>query len=165
MSSIYNTEPENWSNRFKAREIHVICVSAGGLTSCDYAAATIGGMDQHEEVWPITLKANEDGTATTFFPRLTLTVIPQIISGKRPKPADEEVFLKDRFHEVAQINREIIGSKTLYVDLNGLNPDCFFESARRSAEETLFRKARRIAESTLSASEEIEEIFFAPKWA
>lgn len=165
MPSIYNNEPENWCDRFKAKEIHVICVAAGGLTSCDYAAATIGGMNQRQEVWPITLKANEAGTATTFFPQLTLSAIPQIIWEKRPKPADEEVFLREQFQEVAQINRKIIGSKTLYVDLNGLNPDCFFASARRSAEEALIRKARHIAEETLSSFQEIEEIFFAPKWA
>ena len=143
----------------------MICVAAGGLTSCDYAAATVCGMDQREEVWPVTLKANETGTTATFFPRLTLTVIPQITWEKRPKPADEDTFLKARFQEVAQINLEIIRSKTLYVDFNGLNPDCFFASARKYAEEALFQKARRVGEETLSAFQEIEEIFFAPKWA
>ena len=165
MTSIYDSEPEDWRTRLKAQEIHMICVAAGGLTSCDHAAATVCGLDQREEIWPVTLKANEAGTTATFFPRLTLTVIPQIIWNNRPKPADEDAFLKERFQEVAQINCEIIRSNTLYVDLNGLNPDCFFESARRYAEEALLLKARRIAEESLSASQEIEEIFFAPKWA
>ena len=67
---IHREEPEDWPELFRERRLHVVCVAAGGLTTCDFCASTIGGMHQEAEVWPLTRRVNAVGETGTFWPRL-----------------------------------------------------------------------------------------------
>jgi hypothetical protein len=151
MTIIHDKELDNWCDKFKAKEIHLVCVATGGLTTCDCAASTIGGMDQHGEVWPLTKRVNRLGEAGTFYPRLPLTVVPLIKWEDRPAPDDSDEFLRRSFEDVAKANREYIKLKTLYIDLNGWGSDYPFD------------RAREIAEIVLARDPDIETIYFAPK--
>lgn len=151
MAIIHDKELDNWCDKFKAKEIHLVCVATGGLTTCDCAASTIGGMDQHGEVWPLTKRVNRLGETGTFYPRLPLTVVPLLQWEERPSPADSDDYLRRCFADVAKANRDYIKCSTLYIDLNGWGSDYPFE------------QARRIVEDVLAAESNIEMICFAPK--
>lgn len=152
MPTIYDTKwIDNWCDKFEAKEIHLVCVATGGLTICDFAASTIGGMNQEREVWPLTKKVNGTGETGTFYPRFSLTVVPLLKWEDRPTPDDPEDFLKRSFEDVAKANRDYIKLRTLYIDLNGYGSDYPFDDARR------------IAEIVLAAEPSIETIYFAPK--
>lgn len=152
MTKIHDQELTDWQDKFKAREIHLVCVAAGGLTTCDFAASTLGGMDQ-KDVWPLTLKVNQAGETGTFHPRLPLTVLPLLKWENRPEPSDDEEFLRQSFRDVVTANREHVKLKTLYIDLNGWGFDYDYELARR------------IAEEVLTNATDVETIYFAPKKA
>jgi len=140
----------DWIEPFKAKEIHFVCVASGGLTTCDFAASTIGGMDQREAVWPKTRRVNDLGETGTFHPRLPLTVVPLPSWEKRPLD-DLEGFLRKSFQDVAEANCSHIKLRTVVIDLNGWGGDYPFEMARRVAEEILSH------EST------IQKLIFLPK--
>ncbi|MEI6809611.1 MAG: hypothetical protein WCN95_12895, partial [bacterium] len=129
----------------------LVCVAAGGLTTCDFAASTLGGMRQEEEVWPLTKKVNRLGEVGTFWPKFPLTVIPQLNWEKRPAPVDVEEFLGRIFRDVAVVNRDSIKLGEMYVDLNGWG-----------APED-YARAKKIAEGVLKNEASITAIFFAPK--
>jgi hypothetical protein len=151
MPTIHDQEIDNWCNKFKAKEIHLVCVAAGGLTTCDCAASTIGGMNQEREVWPLTKKVNRIGETGTFHPRIPLTVVPLLKWEDRPTPDDPDDFLRRSFQDVAKANRDYIKLKTLYIDLDGWGSAYLFDDARR------------IAETVLAAEPSIDHIYFAPK--
>jgi hypothetical protein len=151
MPTIHDQEIDNWCNKFKAKEIHLVCVAAGGLTTCDCAASTIGGMNQQREVWPLTKKVNRTGETGTFHPSIPLTVVPLLKWEDRPTPDDPDDFLWRSFQDVAKANRDYIKLKTLYIDLNGWGSAYPFDDARR------------IAETVLAAEPSIDHIYFAPK--
>jgi hypothetical protein len=151
MTIIHDKEIDNWCDKFKAKEIHLVCVATGGLTTCDCAASTIGGMNQEREVWPLTKRVNRIGETGTFYPKLPLTVVPLLKWEDRPLPDDPEDFLTRSFQDVAKANREYIKLKTLYIDLNGWGSDYPFD------------QARQIAEKVLAGDSSIESIYFAPK--
>lgn len=151
MATIHYKDIDNWCDKFKAKEIHLVCIAAGGLTTCDCAASTIGGMNQENEVWPLTKKVNRIGETGTFHPRFPLTVVPLLEWEDRPKPVDTDDFLTRSFQDVAKANREYIKLKTLYIDLNG------WGSAYP------FYRAREIAERVLATESSIETIYFAPQ--
>ena len=151
MATIHDKELDNWGDKFRAKEIHLVCVATGGLTTCDCAASTIGGMNQEREVWPLTKKVNRVGETGTFHPRFPLTVVPLPRWEDRPEPDDTDEFLRRSFEDVAKANRDYIGLKTLYIDLNGWGSDYPFE------------QARKIAEEVLSEDPIIKTIYFAPK--
>ncbi len=98
------TREFDWIAAFKSREIHFVCVANGGLTNCDLAAVDIGGMDRHEEVWPLTQRVNDLGETGTFHPRLSMTVVPLISWGRRNRPDNIEEFLQKSFEDVAEVN-------------------------------------------------------------
>ena len=151
MVIINDKEPESWVDKFKAKEIHLVCIATGGLTTCDFAASTIGGMDQESEVWPLTKEVNRVGETGTFYPRLPLTVIPLLSWDDRTEPTEVDEFLRRSFEDVAKANREYIQLKALYVDLNGWGSDY------------PFKRAREISEEILSKEPTIKEIYFASK--
>ncbi len=90
MAAIIDGAPEKWADLFKNKSLHVVCVAVGGLTTCDLAASTIGGMKQEGEVWPLTKKVNRLGETGTFWPRLPLTVVPLPSWEGRPAPNNLE---------------------------------------------------------------------------
>ncbi len=151
MTTIFDQELDKWTDKFKAKEIHFVCIATGGLTACDFAASTIGGMNQEREVWPLTIKVNRQGETGTFYPRLPLTVVPLLKWKDRPVPTDTDDFLRRSFRDVLKANCDYIKLKTLFIDLNGWGSDYLFD------------RARQIAEEILSGDPGIETIYFAPK--
>ena len=151
MATIYHQELQDWGDKFKAKEIHLVCVATGGLTTCDCAASTIGGMNQEREVWPLTKKVNRAGETGTFYPRFPLTVVPLLKWEDRPLADDSDGFLRRSFEDVAKANRDYIKLTTLYIDLNGWGSEYPYE------------EALRIAEEVLAGENSIETIYFAPK--
>lgn len=151
MTTIIDQELDHWPDKFKAKAIHLVCVATGGLTTCDCAASTIGGMNQEREVWPLTKKVNRLGETGTFYPRFPLTVVPLLKWEDRPEPSDTDDFLRRSFQDVLKANRDYIKLKTLYIDLNGWGSDYPFD------------RARQIAEEVLSGDPGIETVYFAPK--
>lgn len=151
MPIIQDQELKDWGDKFKAKKIHLVCVASGGLTTCDCAASTIGGMNQEGEVWPLTKKANRAGEAGTFYPRFPLTVVPVLECEDRKMPDDTDRFLRKSFEDVAKANRDYIKLDTLYIDLNGWGCDYPFD------------RARQIAEEVLADDPDIQTIYFAPK--
>lgn len=106
MAVIYDGELKDWPDRFREKAVHLVCVAAGGLTTCDFSASTIGGMGQESEVWPHTKRVNRMGETGTFWPKLPLTVLPKVKWDGRPQPPDLEVFLTQCFSDVEKANRE-----------------------------------------------------------
>jgi len=153
MTEIKNQRLENWAEKFKAGEIHLVCLAIGGLTICDSAAYRIGGMDQKREVWPLTRRVNRLGETGTFHPNLPLTVVPLLSWEDRPARDDVDGFLRTCFEDVAKANREYIKLDTLYVNLSGRPNEYPVEYANRIAAEVL----------ELEAS--IETIYFEPNSA
>jgi hypothetical protein len=151
MTNTVNGEPEGWLDLFRNRALHLVCVAAGGLTTCDFAASTLGDMRQEYEVWPLTRQVNMLGETGTFWPRLLLTVVPTPYWEGRPAPADLEEFYRSSFLDVAKANREHIRLDVLFVDLNGYGTRYDFGIARS------------IAEAVLSNEAGIETLYFAPK--
>ena len=151
MANIHDHDLKDWPDKFKAKTIHLVCVAAGGLTTCDFAASTLGGMKQESEVWPLTKKVNRLGETGTFWPKFPLTVIPLLSWEDRPAPKDVDEFLRSVFRDVAKANRDHIKLGGMYGDLIGW--DTPFDYAR----------ARRIAEEVLKNETSITEIHFAPK--
>ncbi|QCS49245.1 hypothetical protein FEK30_07245 [Picosynechococcus sp. PCC 11901] len=151
MTTIVDQELDKWPDKFKAKEIHLVCIATGGLTTCDCAASTIGGMSQEREVWPLTKRVNRQGETGTFYPRFPLTVVPLLKWEDRPEPTDIGDFLRRSFRDVLKANRDYIKLKTLYIDLNGWGSYYPFD------------QARQIAEEILSGDPGIETIYFAPK--
>ena len=149
MATIIDQHIENWTERFKAGEIHLVCVAVGGLTTCD-TAASLAGLDQ-QTVWPLTEKVNHLGETGTFWPKCPLTVLPLPTWEDRPAPADLDAFLRKCFADVAEANAKYVKLPTLYIDLNGWGFDYDFY------------KARRIAEEVLGAEPGVETLYFAPK--
>lgn len=151
MAIIFNGEPKNWPDLFKGKELHVVCVAAGGLTTCDFAASTVGGMKQEAEVWPLTKKVNSLGETGTFWPQLPLTVVPTPIWEGRAAPNNLGEFYRQAFVDVAKANREYIKLDNLFVDLNGYGVNYDYDIARP------------IAETVLSTESIIKKIYFAKK--
>ena len=149
MTTIYNQELAGWPDRFRAKTIHLVCVAAGGLTTCDCAASTIGGMNQEGEVWPLTKRVNREGETGTFWPRFPLTVVPQLKWETRQAPQDKAQFLRRCFADVAKANRDHVKLGIMYVDLNPYGGDYDF------------KRARTIAEEVLKSESSINEIYFA----
>lgn len=150
MATIIGGELSNWTEEFKAKRLHFVCVATGGLTACDFAASTIGGMNQEREVWPLTKKVNRMGETGTFWPRLALTVVPLPEWEGRSAAEDIDGFLRRCFEDVAKANRDYVKASSLYIDLNGWG----------SAYD--FRRARRIAADVLGQEAGIATICFAP---
>jgi hypothetical protein len=151
MAIVHDKELMDWPDRFKAKTIHLVCVATGGLTTCDFAASTLGGMNQEAEVWPLTKRVNHLGETGTFWPKLPLTVIPLLSWEDRPAPQDVDQFLRTAFADVAKANRDYVKLNVLYVDLNGWGSP--FDFAR----------AKRIAQEVLKNETSITEIHFAPR--
>jgi hypothetical protein len=151
MATVHNHELKDWPDKFKAKTIHLVCVAAGGLTTCDFAASTLGAMQQESEVWPLTKRVNRLGETGTFWPKLPMTVIPLLSWEDRPVPKDVDVFLRSVFRDVAKANRDYIKLAVMYVDLNGWGSP--YDYAR----------ARRIAEDVLKDEASITELYFAPQ--
>ena len=150
MTTIHDEELKDWPDRFKAKTIHLVCVAAGGLTTCDCAASTIGGMKQEAEVWPLIERVNRAGETGTFWPKLPLTVLPQTKWEGRPAPAELEAFLTQCFFDVAEANRDHVKLTTMYVDLNAWGGDYNYSLARQ------------VAGKVLVSEESIKELYFAP---
>ena len=150
MTTIYNQELAGWPDKFKAMAIHLVCVAAGGLTTCDFAASTIGGMNQEGEVWTLTKRVNREGETGTFWPRFPLTVVPQLKWEARTT-RDKDNFLRRCFADVAKANRDHVKLSVMYVDLNPYGGDYDY------------KRARTISEEVLKAEPSISEIYFAPE--
>lgn len=148
MAVIHQGEPRDWTDLFKQGSLHLVCVASGGLTTCDFAASTIGGMRQEQEVWPLTKKVNRLGETGTFWPRLPLTVVPQTSWEQRARPDDINAFLRKNFLDVAEANRLHVKLPDLYVDLNPYGGK--FEMA----------KALPIAREILSLENSIKNVWF-----
>ena len=118
MTNVCEGEPEDWVEKYKQGQLHLVCVAVGGLTTCDFAASTVGGMQQEQEVWPLTKRVNLEGETGTFWPRLSLTVVPQISWEQRPSPSDLDSFLRQSFMDVAKANREYVKLDDVFLDLN-----------------------------------------------
>jgi len=134
MANIHLEEFNGWLEGFKTNQVHVVCVAAGGLTTCDFLASTVGEMDQNKEVWPLTREVNLKGETGTFWPRFPLTVVPQFSWEGRGYPDDIDLFLERSFNDVVKANREYIKLDQLYVDLNSYCGSYDFEMAFRVAE-------------------------------
>lgn len=126
----------DWHSPFKEQSIHFVCVASGGLTTCDLAAISIGKMNRHDEVWPLTRGVNDSGEAGTFHPRLPLTVLPQPYWNGRVE-SDLEAFLTKSFQDVAKANRDYVRLETMVIDLNGWGAKYPYKDARRIAVEVL----------------------------
>ena len=142
---------ENVADAFKQQRVHVVCVAAGGLTMCDFFASTLGGLNQREEVWPLTREANDLGKPRTFWPRLSLTAIPLPEWEERHQAEDIEAFYRGSFEEVARINREEVNLGTMHIDLNGWGSWYHF------------KLARQVAERVLDMEPSIQQIHFEPE--
>ena len=151
MLTIHDQELAGWPELFKAKTLHLVCVAAGGLTTCDFAASTIGGMDQERELWPLTKRVNREGETGTLWPRFPLTVVPQLKWENRPTPQDKDQFLRQCFADVAKANRDYIKLEIMYVDLNPYGGDYDF------------KRARTIAEEVLTTEPSIMELYFVPE--
>lgn len=141
MTELHEGEPPGWVERFKSGSLHLVCVASGGLTTCDFAASTIGGMRQDEEVWPLTKRVNRLGETGTFWPRLPLTVVPQTTWEGRSDPEDSEVFLRKCFWDVAEANRLHVKLVDVFVDLNPYGGQFDMEKASPIAREVLSRES------------------------
>jgi hypothetical protein len=106
---------------------------------------------QESEVWPLTKKVNREGETGTFWPRLSLTVVPQLKWESRPAPDDTDGFLRRCFADVAKANRDYVKLSTMYVDLNPYGGE--YDYAR----------GRRIAEQVMINEPSVAEIYFAPE--
>lgn len=151
MADIRHEDLKDWGEMFRAGKLHLVCVASGGLTICDTAACSIGGMNQMDEVWPITRKVNELGETGTFWPRFPLTVLPLFKwdrSGSRI--CDEQDFLVRSFERVLSINRDLVKLRTMFIDCNGWG--CTYN----------YREAVRAAESVLRDAQDIDVIYFLP---
>lgn len=151
MATVHEHELEDWPDKFKKKEIHLVCIANGGLTPCDFAASTLGGMNQELEVWPLTKRVNRIGETGTFWPKLSMTVIPLLKWAGREAPNDSDAFLRIIFQDVAKANRDYIKLGLLYVDLNGWGNS------------NDYSQARRIAEEILKDEPSITDIYFAPR--
>jgi hypothetical protein len=149
MAVIHKGTPKDWIERFKSFSLHVVCVASGGLTTCDFAASTIGGMKQEQEVWPLTKRVNQLGETGTFWPRLPLTVVPQTAFNGRPPIENIDDFLRNCFLDVAEANRLHIKQSDVYVDLNPYGGRFEME------------KALLIARQILSQESSIQNLWFA----
>lgn len=151
MTTLHKGEPPNWVERFKNGSLHLVCVASGGLTACDFAASTIGVMRQQEEVWPLTYRVNEMGETGTFWPRLSLTVVPQMAWETRKKPEDLENFFRTCFLDVAKANRLYVKQADVFVDLN--SGGGYFDT----------RIALPIAREILMNESSIKNLWFIPE--
>jgi len=149
MTTFLNGEPDDWIEKFKRSSIHFVCVASGGLTACDFVASTVGGMLQEQEVWPLTKRINRLGETGTFWPRLTLTAVPQFSFETRHAPEDLDSFLESIFTDVVRANNTYIKLPDLYVDLN--NYGGHFD----------FSMALPIARQVLSNDHSISRVWFA----
>lgn len=118
MTTRHEGAPRDWVERFKSGALHLVCVASGGLTTCDFAASTVGGMRQEQEVWPLTRRVNHLAETRTFWPRLPLTVVPQTSWEGRAAPEDLDAFYRRVFDDVAEVNRNRVKLPDLFVDLN-----------------------------------------------
>lgn len=141
MPTLHDGTPDEWEGLFRSRSLHVVCVASGGLTMCDLAAATIGGMRQEDEVWPLTKQVNRLGETGTFWPRLSLTVVPQTKWETRGAPSDLAAFLRKCFLDVAEANRLHIKLPDVFVDLNPYGGAFSMRDAVPIAREVLSREA------------------------
>lgn len=153
MKLIYHHELPEWPKHFTERTIHFVRVAAGGLTACDFAASTIGRMNQESEVWPLSKQVNRFGETGTFWPRLPLTIVPQLIWDSRPSHQDMKEFLRRCFADVAEANREYVRLTVMLVDLNSYG-GCYD-----------YKKARSIAEEVLATEATINELYSSPELA
>ncbi len=151
MAVLHEGEPEHWVEQFKSGSLHLVCVASGGLTTCDFAASTVGGMRQEQEVWPLTKRVNRLGEVGTFWPRLALTVVPQTSWEERCAPEDIGAFLKRCFEDVAEANRLHIKLPDVFVDLNPYGGQFDLE------------KALPIARDILSHEGTVRSLWFALK--
>jgi hypothetical protein len=151
MATLHEGEPQDWVEKFKDGSLHLVCVAAGGLTTCDFAASTVGGMRQEQEVWPLTKRVNRLGETGTFWPRFPLTVVPQTSWEGRPAPEDINAFLRKCFFDAAEANRLHIKLPDVFVDLNPYGGQ--FEIV----------KALPIAREILSRENSISNLWFAAK--
>jgi len=115
--TVHRGEPDKWPDLFKQGKLHVVCVAAGGFTTCDFVASTLGGMKQEQEVWPLTQLVNQKREVGTFWPRMALTVLPQL-SDDRDADLIDIYVLERYFADVAEVNREYIKLPDVLVDLN-----------------------------------------------
>ena len=139
-----------WEDRFEAGELHMVCLAIGGLTFCDCAACSLGGMNKNDEVWPLTKRVNRLGETGTFHPRLALTVVPLLSWEDRSVPGDVDSFLRKSFEDVAEAQREYIQLDTMFVHLGG-REDAY-----------PITRALEIAKEVLCDEESLETIYFAP---
>lgn len=152
MATILDQELDNWSDKFKEKQIHLVCVAAKGLTTCDCAATAVGGIDGMTVAAAIT-KVNQLGETGTLWPRLPMTIIPLLQCEERKSPDEDDIdeFLRRSFQDVAKANREYIKSRVLYIDLNGWGSGYDY------------RRARRIAGEVLANEQTIDAVYFAPR--
>lgn len=153
MAVIHNGMPKEWPVLFRQRKLHVVCIASGGLTTCDFAASTIGGMRQEQEVWSLTKRVNHEGETGTFWPRFPLTVVPQLSWEDRSAPRDLEPFLRKSFWEVVKANRDYIKLPDVFLDLNPYGGHYDME------------KALIIAQEILCHDNTISNLWIAPKGA
>ncbi len=151
MVKVYSQEIKDWDQRLKKGELHMVCVASGGLTACDCAACTVGNLDRDNEVWPFTIKVNENGETGSFYPKLNLTVVPILEWDNRNYPKNPSLFIENSFYDVLLANKNYIKSNTLLVDLNGYGV------------QYPYKEARIIAEKVLTTDPNITEIYFTPE--
>lgn len=151
MVVIHDGGLSDWIERFKSRTLHFVCVASSGLTPCDFTASTLGGMRQEDDVRPLTRRVNRKGETGTFWPKLPLTVVPQISWEGRQAPHDIDGFLRQCFEDVAKANREYVKLPEMFIDLNPCGGR--FDMDRAMA----------VAREVLSREESISNIWFADK--
>ena len=149
MIEIIEENPKDHAELFKNEILHVVCMADGGLTMCDFFASTIGGMNQQDEVWPLTKEINKKGEVGTFWPKMPLTIIPKTSWEGRKENNLEGFFIKC-FQDVAESNREYVQLKSMYLTINEYD-----------TEERMIALIQ--AKKILSNSAAIEKLWISPK--
>lgn len=157
MTEIFENEPQDWTVQFKQKKIHFVCVAAGGLTMCDFAASTLGHMKQEQEVWALTKRINTLGETGTFWPRLPLTVLPQTTWESRYSEGDES-FFKKCMQDVATANRDHVKLMDMYLNLADYYGGLFRSEASRKHE---IKTAIAMAKEILPIEANIENLWIS----
>lgn len=100
---------------FKENKVHVVCPANGGLTFCDTYAMS-KGMKQ-DDVWKLTKHVNDKNEVGTFYPNLSLTVIPLEVWNSR-KESNLEDFYNKHLRDVFDAHNNYIKCEYIHFILN-----------------------------------------------
>lgn len=126
--------PEDLYERYLAKSIHLVCIAQTGLTCCSLYAEHIGGVS-HTELEQMVARVNKLNETGTFWPRLPLTIIPEIDSFSPYHREDShDDLIRTYFVDVVTANQNHIKSTDIALDIHGY-PNESIEIAIRALSE------------------------------